>query len=266
MSLRQPEEENGAPSLSVSGSVATIRLRRPGSANRVEPADIDVVLAHCKALQTDGTVRCVILTGTGKHFSAGYDIGSVLNTREEGGREPGGGNAFVAMVDAVEALPQVTVCALNGGVFGGSTDLALACDFRLGVPSVRMVMPAARLGLHYYESGLRRYVSRLGLNAAKRLFLLAQELDAEAMLAIGYLDAIVAPEVLLDEARAIARAVAATAPLPSRGMKAALNALARGRWDATEVAQAELACLRSADLREGVAAWREKRIPLFRGQ
>lgn len=266
MNLRVLGEGIGAPSLDVSDSVATIRLRRPGTANRIEPADIDVLLAHCKALQADGDVRCVILTGTGKHFSAGYDIGSVLQTLEAGGREPAGGNAFAAMVDAVEALPQVTVCALNGGVFGGSTDLALACDFRLGVPSVRMVMPAARLGLHYYESGLRRYVSRLGLNAAKRLFLLAHELGAEEMLAIGYLDAIAAPEALLDEAHAIAGAVAATAPLPSMGMKAALNALARGRWDAAEVARAELACLRSADLREGVAAWREKRSPFFRGQ
>ena len=70
---------------------------------------------------------------------------------------------------SVFALP--TICALNGGVYGGSTDMALSCDFRIGVEGITMFMPAARLGLHYYAGGMRRYVARLGLGAAKKLFL-----------------------------------------------------------------------------------------------
>ena len=71
----------------------------------------------------------------------------------------------------LEMARPVTVAALHGGVYGGATDLALACDFRVGAHGIDMFMPAARLGLHYYRSGLERYVSRLGLDNAKRLFL-----------------------------------------------------------------------------------------------
>lgn len=259
-------EGGGPPSLEVEGRVAVLRLRRPAQANRIEARDIEVLRAHCAALRAASEVRAVVITGTGRHFSAGYDLGSVLRTLEAGQASPAGGNVFADMVDAVEALPQFTVCALNGGVFGGATDLALACDFRYGVPQTRMFMPAARLGLHYYPSGLRRYVSRLGLNAAKRLFLLAQELEAPELKAIGYLDAIVAPGELMPRALATARAAAANAPLACTGMKAALNALSHGAWDAEAVAVAEAACLHSADLREGVSAWSEKRIPQFSGR
>ena len=79
------------------------------------------------------------------------------------------GSAFEAIVNRLEDLALPTICRLNGGVYGGSTDLALACDFRIGVDSGEMFMPAARLGLHYYKSGIMRYVSRLGVDNAKRL-------------------------------------------------------------------------------------------------
>src|ERR687893_246892 len=82
------------------------------------------------------------------------------------------------MVDRLEAVRVPTIARLQGGVYGGATDLALACDFRIGHEGIEMVMPAGRLGVHYYASGLRRYVSRLGLNTAKRLFLTAERLDA----------------------------------------------------------------------------------------
>lgn len=265
MAPSNPDQRGEPPLLQIDGPLATLQLRRPAQANRIEPDDIGVLLGHCEALARSAQVRAVVITGTGRHFSAGYDIGSVLRTLEAGREQRAGGIAFATMVDAVEALPQTTVCALNGGVFGGSTDLALACDFRCGVPATRMFMPAARLGLHYYPSGLRRYVSRLGLNASKRLFLLGEELDAEQMLAIGYLDAIVPAPALMPHALDIARTAAAMAPLASAGMKAALNMLARDAWDAEAVGRAEAACLRSADLREGVAAWREQRAAHFEG-
>ena len=104
--------------------------------------------------------------------------------------------SFEALANRIEDFPLPTICRLNGGVYGGSTDLALACDFRIGVDSCEMLMPAARLGLHYYPSGIRRYVSRLGVAAAKKLFLTAQKMDAAEMLRIGYLDTVVAADEL----------------------------------------------------------------------
>lgn len=257
--MTEPVRPGSAPQLELAGAVAILRLCRPHQANRLEPDDLPVLMQHFQELRAQhGQVRALVLTGTGRHFSAGFDLGAI-DSAVQGNASA----AFAAMVDALEALPQTTVCALNGGVFGGATDLALACDFRLGVPEARMFMPAARFGLHYYESGLRRYLTRLGLNAAKRLFLLAEEVDAEQLLEIGYLTGVVPAESLLNEALAIAQKAAALAPLASAGMKAALNAMAAGRYDPAEGERVYRACMASADLQEGIAALREKRPPQF---
>ena len=257
--MTQPLQAGVEPQLATVGQVAVLRLCRPAQANRLEPGDLEVLLEHFQWLKENlADVRALVLTGTGKHFSAGFDLGAI-----DAAVEGNASNRFAEMVDALEALPQTTVCALNGGVFGGSTDLALACDFRLGVPATRMFMPAARFGLPYYASGLRRYVTRLGLNSSKRLFMLSEEIDAQELLNIGYLTQVVPAESLQDEALAVARRAAALGPLAIAATKAALNAMAAGYYDAEEGAKVYRACMASADLQEGIAALREKRAPQF---
>lgn len=259
-------ETSTPPVLSIEGPIATIRLNRPAQANRIEPEDLQVLTDHCAQISADHSVRAVILTGTGKHFSAGADLTKMMQGRSADTDTGHVANPFGQMVNAVEALPQPVICALNGGIYGGATDLALACDLRLAVPSVKMFMPAARLGLHYYLDGMRRYVSRLGFNTAKRLFLFAETLDAEEMLATGFIDRIVPVESLHDAALEAAHTVAGMAPLAVQGMKAALNDLAQDRLDAEAFARQETRCLRSEDLQEGVTAWNEKRPPRFQAK
>ena len=159
-----------------------------------------------------------------------------------------------------------TICALNGSVYGGATDLALACDFRIGVEGMELGMPASRLGVHYYLSGMRRYVTRLGLGAAKRLFLTGVSMGAGALLEIGYLDEVVPAGDLAKRVDALATLLASRAPLAVQGMKGALNAIAGGTAEAAEVDAAVLRCMRSDDLIEGLSAWKEKRAPVFRGR
>jgi enoyl-CoA hydratase len=253
--------QGSPPELQIDAAVATLRLCRPQRANRIEPDDLQVLMRHFQTLREEhAEVRALIVTASGEHFSAGFDLGAIAQVLDRGATD-----AFAEMVDALEALPQTTVCAINGGIFGGATDLALACDFRIGVPHTRMFMPAARFGLHYYESGLRRYLTRLGLNASKRLFLLAQELDAQALLEIGYLTAIVPADALQHEARALADRAIAMAPLACAGMKYTLNAMAASDYDPAEGLRLRRLCMASADLREGVAAASEKRPPRFSG-
>lgn len=254
-----------SPTLAMDGAIATIQLNRPRQANRIEHGDLDVLHQHVKQITENAAIRAVILTGVGKHFSAGYDLTSILSTVEEDPTLEFATNPFGLMVDAFESLPQPVICALNGGVYGGATDLALACDLRLGVPHTKMFMPAAGLGLHYYLSGMKRYVSRLGFNTAKRLFLFAESMDATQMLHTGFLDRIVAAEDLETEAQKTAQSVASMAPLAIQGMKQALNSLAHGELDPDLFAKTETMCLRSNDIREGVNAWREKRSADFKG-
>ncbi|MDP3613636.1 MAG: enoyl-CoA hydratase-related protein, partial [Rubrivivax sp.] len=181
---------------------------------------------------------------------------------EAAGKDP---QLFERTVDALEALPVPTVARLNGSVFGGATDLALACDFRIGVAGMELRMPAARLGLHYYPSGLQRYVSRLGLASAKRLFLLAPTVPADELLRMGYLDALADADALDPTVQTWVQPLLEGAPLALRGMKQSLNELARGSADVATLRNREALCAASTDLQEGLAAFEERRAARFRG-
>ena len=255
-------DESSAPRLDLSGAVATIEFCRPRQANRVEPGDLEVLHGHLARIEADAAIRVLVFRGRGKHFSAGYTIQALAGGE---GRASGGGG-FERLVNRVEDLAAVTIAALNGGVYGGSTDLALACDFRIGVPGAEMLMPAARLGLHYYERGLYRYVSRLGLNHAKTLFLTAGRIDARRMLEIGYLTELVEQEQLDARVQELAATIAGLAPLAVAGMKRALNEIARGALDVPALRARIAQSAASEDLREGVLAWQEKRPPRFTGR
>ncbi len=257
--------ESGVPSLVVEGARATIRLNRPRHMNRIQPEDIPVLERSLDEVDADPAVRVVVLTGSGRAFSAGYHLGD-LKEQAEGGGSDAGVPSFEALTNRLERCRVPTICRLNGGVYGGSTDLALACDFRVGRDDIEMFMPAGRLGVHYYEAGMRRYVSRLGLNAAKRLFLTAERIGAAEMLRIGYLTEVAPAEELDARVDALAERIAALAPLAVQGMKRALDEIARGELDVAALEARSAACNDSEDLKEGLRAFREKRQPVFQGR
>ncbi len=248
----------GLPSVCIAGPVATIQLNRPAVHNRLEPEDLAEFSRLLEVVESDPAIRVLLVTATGASFSSGFNIGKI-------GGSADGAVSFEQVADRLERLALPTICALNGSVYGGSTDLALACDFRIGVQGMVLVMPAARLGLLYYSGGMRRYVARLGLGAAKLLFLTAAKQDTAALLRIGYLDEAVPPEALMPHALALAATLAANAPLAVQGMKRCLNDIARGDADLVLIEAYVARSRESADLREGQAAWLEKRPPVFTG-
>jgi enoyl-CoA hydratase/carnithine racemase len=144
--------------------------------------------------------------------------------------------------------------------------LALACDFRIGDATTNMFMPAARLGLHYYPSGLERYVQRLGINTAKRLFLTAEKIEAEEMLRVGYLTHLAQSQAILDTARELTATLVSLAPLAILGMKKHLTRISQGKLDSADLDRDIKTILASEDLQEGRAAWAEKRKPVFKGR
>lgn len=258
--------EGTAPICTIEGARATIRLNRPRQHNRIEPGDLLAIYDFLAKVDEDPAARVLVFTGTGKTFSSGFHLGALAERKSSEPSGDGGDSLFSTVVDRLEAIRVPTIAALNGGVYGGSTDMALACDFRIGVEGMRMFMPAARLGLHYYESGLRRYATRLGLSTAKRLFLTAQPVEADELLHIGFVDELVAPDALSARVDELATLLAANAPLAVQGMKRALNAIAAGTADSASIEAARKACAESDDIKEGLASWKEKRTPVFHGR
>jgi enoyl-CoA hydratase len=255
-------DEASTPVYEVHGAHATIRLNRPRHHNRLEPEDLTALMALFDRIEADPVIRVLVLTGTGRSFSSGYDLGSIAR-RQASGHEQVAGTSFEVVTNRLEDLAVPTICRLNGGVYGGATDLALACDFRIGIDTMQMFMPAARLGLHYYRSGIKRYVSRLGADNAKMLFLTARRIDAPEMLRIGYLTAAVPADKLDAEVDALANALAANAPIAMAGMKHTINEFARGALDEAAADARHRASMHSDEVKEGVAAFAEKRAPKF---
>lgn len=251
------------PVLTIADGCATIRLNRPQHMNRLHREDLLALREHFDAIGRNGDVRALVLTGTGRVFCSGYHLGDLDASDSAASQDP---HLFEQTVDALESLAVPTVARLNGSVYGGATDLALTCDFRIGVETMELRMPAARLGLHYYASGLRRYLTRLGIGPAKKLFMTAQAVGAEELLRIGYLDLCVPADRLDAKVLELVQNLLANAPLAVRGMKASLNEIARGDFALDRLRERETLCAASDDLREGLAAFAAKRAPRFSGR
>lgn len=250
--------ETSAPVLTIAGPLATIRLNRPEHANRLEPEDLDALESHFAAIDRDLDVRVLILESTGKTFCGGYHLGAI-----ETAATPAP-NHFEQVTDRLEELRVPSIAALQGSLYGGAGDLALACDFRIGVHEMELAVPPAKLGIHYYAGGLRRYVTRLGPAAAKRILLASLTFDSAELLRIGFLDEVTSAERLARRVAEFAQELAARAPLAVEGMKRSINGVARGAFDPAAIGRAVEQCLESEDCREGLTAFRERRAPMFR--
>lgn len=236
----------GSPILEIAQGVATLRFCRPEEHNRIDPDDLAVIMQHFERLRTDATVRVLVVTGTGeKTFSSGYTVHAIREHLDD---------RLENMLDALETLPLPVICALNGSAYGGAIDLALCCDFRIGVRGARMFMPAAKFGLHYYPGGLRRYVTRLGLNAAKKLFLTAQTVGDEEMLRIGFLSELVDRAQFDATVQAYVKAILECEPVVVASMKRFLNQTADGAIDIAAQRAAFVRSTKSEELAARLAA------------
>lgn len=252
------------PVLHIAGGVATITLNRPAQRNRLENGDLQTLLAYFEAIERQAQVRVLVLTANTADqpkpvFCAGYDIG--------GFNVPGqGATAFEKVPDALAALRPITICALNGSVYGGATDVVLACDLRVGLQGIEWRMPATALGLHYYPSGLQRYIGRFGVSATKRAFLTARPFNWQQLERLGLFEAFVSTDDWTATLQALTDDILALAPLAAQETKKSLNEIASGHMDWPALRAREALTSTSADFAEGRAAFAERRKPVFEGR
>ena len=215
-------------------------------------------------------IRCVVITGEGEIFSAGYDIGDIPDETFSTEAEALVAHPFHAAMEAVSAHPYPTLAAINGHCLGGGLELAIRCDLRLATVSAKLGMPPARLGLIYSHTGLQKFIDVVGYARTKELFLTGRNISAPRAMAIGLINDTVPEERLPDEAVSLAAEIAEGAPLSARGNKRAietLNSYPRLTPEQEEeLIELRRSCFESEDFREGIRAFAEKRRPEWRGR
>jgi enoyl-CoA hydratase/carnithine racemase len=247
--------------------VARLTIDNPSRRNALDHPILDAIASALPTLDA----RCVILTGTERMFSAGYDIGDMPEDTFADEAEKLVAHPFTAAIEALEAYPYPVLAVLNGHAIGGGLEVALSCDLRLAAAGVRVGMPPAKLGLVYSHTGILKFIDAVGAARTREIFLLGRNVEVELAERWGLVNWVVPGEQLETEALSVASELAANAPLSLSGNKTVIRELlaARGALDAQteeELVELRRACFVSEDFREGVRAFGEKRAPEWRGR
>src|SRR4051794_32107744 len=252
---------------STGDGVLTLTLDRPERRNAIDPELREALAAALDAAATDSAVRGVVITGAGGAFCAGGDLARLDELRDARAYRHVS-HRLTELVESLERLEKPVVAAVDGVVTGAGLALALACDWRIGAPTARIVFREGRLGLVPAHGGLTRLVKLLGLARAKEVLLGGEDLDADAALRAGLLRELGEdPEALPAAAAARIEKMLRRAPLSFAAAKRLLQMAADVDQRSAMVAEslAQTALLQTEDHREGLAAVRERREPDFKG-
>ena len=249
------------------GAVATITLDRAEKRNALTPAMLLSLRAVAEGLRDEPEIRAVIIRGEGPHFSVGADISQMGDRPQQTVHLRRSAEAGALLMRAIREISQPTICAVQGIATGGAACIATACDFRIGTPTTRIGYGEVKLGINLMWHALPLAIQTVGLSRAKQMVMTGELFDATTMLDWGFLDRIVAPDKLLAEARTLARHYAALPPVAVQMIKRSANAYAGALDQAIMHADADqwLLATRTADFKEGVAAFFEKRVSKYTG-
>ncbi len=249
------------------GTIVTVTINRPKVLNALNDETMAELEACFEELEKDDGVRAVIVTGSGeKSFVAGADIGELKDQDRKGGEERSlRGQAILLKI---ENLSKPVIAAINGYALGGGCELAMACDIRIASETAKLGQPEVNLGIIPGYGGTQRLTRLVGLGKAKELIFTGEMIHAQEAHRIGLVDKVVSPDQLMETAKKMAKTIAGKGPIAIANAKKAINIALDGNVKKGREVEAEGfgALCETEDMKEGMAAFFEKREPKFVGK
>jgi enoyl-CoA hydratase/carnithine racemase len=256
-------------------NVVRIRINNPDKRGALDHEILDTLADTVRKLDA----LCLVLTGTGNVFSAGYDIGNFPESGFDDKDDRGFSDAaeklvahpFTEAIEAIDEYPYPVIAAVNGHAIGGGLELAVTCDIRVAARGVKMGMPPAKIGLIYSYTGLRKFIEACGVGNTNELFYVGRNVDADRGYEMGLVNQVVEPDALEEAAMSLAAEIGGNSPLSLRGNKEVMRTLRAYRGQLPEVEARRLvrlreSCFTSGDFVEGIRAFAEKRPPRWAGR
>jgi enoyl-CoA hydratase len=249
------------------GAVGVVTLNRPQALNAMSLSLMASVGRAFEAFETDDAIRVIVIAGGPRAFAAGADIGEMKDLENSGAAQAALA-AHLAVWDAIGRCRKPTIAAVSGFALGGGCELAMACDILLASETAVFGQPEILIGVIPGAGGTQRLTKAVGKALAIDMVLTGRRLTAREALAAGLVARVVAPEVLLDEAKKMAREIAKASPLAAQAAKAAANAAVDRQLDAGLAREREAfyRLFDTRDQKEGMRAFIEKRAPNFEGK
>ena len=258
------------------GHVATLRFHDPERRNAMTRAMGEAFAERIAELRDDASLRCLVLTGAGRAFSAGGDLGMIGGQADQGAAAPGRARrpirdqmrSFYTLFLSVRELPCPTIAAINGHAVGAGLCVALACDLRIVSREAKLGLNFTKLALHPGMGATWTLPRLVGPAKAAELLFTSRLVRGDEAAEIGLANRCVEPEQVLPVAHELAAEIAGCAPLAVRGVKRALARSADATLEdqLSFEASEQSVCFESADVHEGLAAARERREPKFGGR
>ena len=251
-----------------SGDIARIVFNQPEKRNAVSLEMWEAAEKAVARFETDRSARILILSGAGgKAFVSGADVSKFESERASAEAVDRYNATTQRVYDAIEAFPKPTIAQIDGYCIGGGVALALCCDLRICGRSSQFAIPAAKLGLGYGYTGLKRLVDVVGPSFAMEIFFTARRFDAEEARGMGLVNRVVEDGAVAETAEDVARMIAGNAPMTVESVKYIVGQTRapESERDLAECESRMKACFESRDYVEGRRAFLEKRKPQFTG-
>jgi enoyl-CoA hydratase/2-(1,2-epoxy-1,2-dihydrophenyl)acetyl-CoA isomerase len=251
--------------------IAIITFDRPDVLNVFRRSMFQRLLNLFDAIENDDSIRVILLTGAGRAFSAGIDLDEVSHlfdgtmTMEQARAEL---NEMQELTRRMVNLPKPIISAINGVAVGAGAEIAISSDIRIASQMASFEFAEVKRGLFETNGVMHRLPRLIGMGRAAQVMLTGEKISAQSALGMGLVTRVLPSEMLMREALEIARSLAANAPISMRLVKQVLHKSYDLDLESVMALETEgtLECITSEDLKEGVTAFLEKRVPIYRGK